>query len=75
MNFLCPSCRTPLPRAFEAVRNEAARMGAAVERSELIGLIPRDAARGWAAADIKLDNFSESRILESRLQDVGLLEK
>jgi glutamate formiminotransferase len=65
--------RTSLPRAYEAVRDEAARMGAAVDRSELIGLIPRAAVRGWNATDVKLEGFSKSRILENKLTDVGLL--
>jgi glutamate formiminotransferase len=66
--------QTPIPRAYEAVRAEAARMGVDVKRSELIGLIPRQAAAGWLPADIRLADFSERRILEYRLQKAGLAE-
>jgi glutamate formiminotransferase len=65
---------TPIPLAYEAVRAEAARMGVDVERSELIGLIPRQAAAGWLPADIRLEDFSERRILEHRLQEAGLTD-
>jgi glutamate formiminotransferase len=64
--------QTPLPRAYDAVRAEAARLGAEIDRSELIGLIPEQAAAGWNAADIRLEDFSENRILEHRLKEVGL---
>jgi glutamate formiminotransferase len=66
--------QTSIPRAYEAVHAEAARMGVDVERSELIGLIPRQAAAGWLPADIRLEDFSERRILEHRLQEIGLAE-
>jgi glutamate formiminotransferase len=67
--------RTPLPRVFAAVREEAARLGAGIDRSELIGLIPEGAAAGWNAADLRLEGFSEDRILENRLRKAGLLEE
>jgi glutamate formiminotransferase len=66
--------RTPLRRAYDAVRVEAERLGARIERSELIGLIPRAATVGWTAADIRLEGFSESRTLEYRLKEAGLPE-
>ncbi len=66
--------RTSLPQAYHAVRAEAGRLGAGIERSELIGLIPQQAALGWSAADIKLQDFSETRILEYRLKEAGLIE-
>jgi glutamate formiminotransferase len=64
--------RTPLRRAYEAVRAEAGRRGVRIECSELIGLIPRAAAAGWTPEEIQLKDFSESRILECRLREVGL---
>ena len=67
--------RTSLRQAYDAVQAEAGRFGAEIDRSELIGLIPQEAARGWIAADIRLENFSESRILEFRLEELGLLEE
>ncbi|HEY9423121.1 MAG TPA: glutamate formiminotransferase, partial [Thermoanaerobaculia bacterium] len=38
--------RTPVPRALERVREEAAVMGTRVLESEVIGLIPQEAVRG-----------------------------
>jgi glutamate formiminotransferase len=63
---------TSVPQAFRAVRSEAARLGVGIEFSELIGLLPQEAARGWTPGDVRLENFSESRILECRLKEVGL---
>ncbi len=66
--------QTSLRQAFYAARAEAVRLGAEVDRSELIGLIPQDATRGWKPADLRLEEFSESRILECRLKQVGLID-
>ena len=67
--------QTSVPQAYGAVLLEAGRLGVELDRSELIGLLPQDAARGWNAADLRLVGFSESRILERRLQETGLLEE
>jgi hypothetical protein len=45
-----------------------------IDSSELVGLIPQAACRNWSAEDIRLKDFSESRILEWRLKEVGLTE-
>lgn len=63
---------TSVRQVYDAVDAEAGRLGAEIDRSELIGLIPQDATRGWNAVDIRLENFSESRILENRLKEFGL---
>jgi len=67
--------QTSVPQAYDAVRAEAGSLGAEIDCSELIGLIPRAACRDWSAADVRLEDFSESRILEVRLRQVGLLEE
>ncbi|MBN1437842.1 MAG: glutamate formimidoyltransferase [Anaerolineales bacterium] len=65
--------RTSVRQAFEAVRAEAASLGAEIEKSELVGLIPHEAAAGWDPENLRLTDFSDSRILEVRLREVGLL--
>ena len=67
--------QTSLRRAFDAVRAEAGRLGAEIDSSELIGLIPQEATLGWSAADIQLKDFSDRKILECRLMEVGLIEE
>ena len=66
--------RTSLPQAYRAVRAEADLLGVRIERSELIGLIPRAAAAGWDAEEVRLEKFSPERILEHRLREAGLLK-
>ncbi len=67
--------RTSLQQAFEAVRGEAAALGTQIDRSELIGLVPRDAMLGIDPADLKIENYSAEKILERRLMDAGLMEQ
>jgi glutamate formiminotransferase/formiminotetrahydrofolate cyclodeaminase len=52
---------------FEMIRHEAARHGAAVHHSELVGLIPQEALADVAVWYTQLDGFSPEQILESRL--------
>jgi glutamate formiminotransferase len=66
--------RTSLKDAFEAVRLEAATLGTRIDRSELIGLVPRDAMLGIDPVELRLENYSEEKILEHRLIDAGLIE-
>jgi glutamate formiminotransferase len=67
--------RTSLPQAFDAVKREATLLETEIDRSQLIGLIPQDAARGWNAADLRLEDFSDCRILEHQLEKAGLWEQ
>jgi glutamate formiminotransferase len=64
--------RTSLKTAFDAVRSEAETLGTRIDRSELIGLVPRDALLGIDPVEVGLINFSEDKILERRLMDAGL---
>jgi glutamate formiminotransferase len=66
--------QTSVPQAYGAVSAEADRLGAAIDCSELIGLIPQEACRGWSATELRLKDFYDSRILECRLHEAGLIE-
>ncbi len=59
--------RTPLHRAFEAVREEAAAHGVAVRDSEIVGLAPAAALLPAAARALRLDGFAPRRVLDLRL--------
>lgn len=63
--------RTPLFRAFDLVRREAARDGVTVAGSEIVGLVP--AAALLAAADyyLQIERFDPSQVLEHRLLRPG----
>lgn len=59
---------TGMAEAFEAVRREAAALGADVAGSEIIGLVPR---RAWEQAAGKLmaaENYSPGRLLENQME-------
>ena len=58
---------TPPLAAFTAVEREAARLGVAVVRSELVGLLPQAALIGTSASALRLDGFRDDQILEVRL--------
>lgn len=60
--------KTPLPRVIELIRIEAARYGASIESSELIGLIPQEALLNSASWYLHLDNFSLESVLEERIR-------
>jgi glutamate formiminotransferase len=59
--------QTSIGRAFEAVRDEARRMGVKVRGAEIVGLVPRAALDRNAAYFPLLENFSEIMILENLL--------
>jgi glutamate formiminotransferase/formiminotetrahydrofolate cyclodeaminase len=59
--------QTPIHRAFEMVKREAARYGVAVAGSEIVGLIPQAALDACSEFYMQLENFSEDLILEKRL--------
>jgi glutamate formiminotransferase len=46
---------------------EAAALGAAVERAELVGLMPAGAAAAAAGAALRIEGFDASRLIETRL--------
>ncbi len=60
--------RTGIEAAFEEVRSEAEKAGVAVLGSELVGLVPLEALVRCAGHFLKLENFRQSQILETRIQ-------
>ncbi|MGQ9734802.1 MAG: glutamate formimidoyltransferase [Candidatus Bipolaricaulia bacterium] len=60
--------KTPLHRAFELIKREAARYGVPVVGSEIVGLVPQEALNMAAEYYLQLENFRpELIILEERL--------
>lgn len=63
--------RTPIFRVFEMVRREAARYGASIVGSEIVGLIPKKALEATGDFYLQLENFDpQKQILENRLAAV-----
>ena len=60
--------RTSVARVVEFVRREAARYGAAITHTELVGLIPRAALVDAAQWYLQLDGLQADQILENRLE-------
>jgi glutamate formiminotransferase len=50
------------------VKDEAARLGAGIAASEIVGLIPQRALDSAAGIDLQLENFSATQVFENRLQ-------
>ena len=63
--------QTPVHRVFEAVRAEAARYGAAIAGSEIVGLIPKKALEMTAEWYLRAENFRPDLVLENRLAAAG----
>jgi glutamate formiminotransferase len=61
--------KTPVYRAVEMVRREAARYGVNVIGTELIGLIPAEAIYDTADYYLQMENFHASQILENKLME------
>src|ERR1700682_4197537 len=59
--------QTPVHRAFEFVKREAARYGVIPVSSEIVGLIPKKALEQAAEWFLQVENFDSSLILENRL--------
>ena len=59
---------TPIQRAFDAVKREAARHGVNVLESEIVGLVPSAALSGTSAVDLQLVGFTRDKVLENRLR-------
>jgi len=62
--------QTPVHRAFEMVKREAARYGVLPVSSEIVGLIPKKALEHAAEWFLQVENFDSSLILENRLAAV-----
>jgi glutamate formiminotransferase len=59
---------TGIGQAYEAVRQEAERAGVEIVSTEIVGLIPEKALDREAEYFQKLENFSNDKIFEHRLQ-------
>lgn len=59
--------KTALQVVVELVRREAARYGALISHSELVGLIPQQALLDAATWYLQLDGFKPDQVLENRL--------
>ena len=60
--------RTPIHRAVEAVRREAARFGVGVEETEVVGLVPENALFDAAEYYLQLNNFDRGTVLERKVR-------
>jgi glutamate formiminotransferase/formiminotetrahydrofolate cyclodeaminase len=63
--------KTPIHRALELVRREAARYGARVEESEVVGLVPEDALFDAAEFYLQLNKFDRATILERKVREAS----
>ncbi|TAM80108.1 MAG: glutamate formimidoyltransferase [Acidobacteria bacterium] len=61
---------TSIGTVFDAVAAEAKRTDVAIESSEIVGLVPRQAIETTDIPRLKLQNFSPQLILENRLAEV-----
>jgi glutamate formiminotransferase len=61
--------QTPIHRVVEMIRREAARYGAAIVSSEVVGLMPNEALVDAARFYLQLDGFSPEQVLENRLAE------
>lgn len=62
--------KTPLHRAYEAVRTEAAAHGVTPTWSEIVGLVPERVLLEAGARHVQLRNYSPSMLLERKVRDV-----
>lgn len=60
---------TPIWRAFEAVKSEAAARGVEVTWSEIVGLVPERAVLETAAHGVMLRGFTKAMVLEQKVAD------
>ncbi len=63
---------TSMSAVFDRLRIEASQFGVAIDSSEIIGLMPRDALGGASPQQLKIANFNRQRLLEHHL---GAAEK
>ncbi|HEX6536694.1 MAG TPA: glutamate formimidoyltransferase [Gemmatimonadaceae bacterium] len=60
--------KTPVHRAYDMVRMEAAARGVQTTWSEIVGLVPEQALIDAGARHLQLANFSPDQVLERRLR-------
>lgn len=62
--------KTPLHRAYEAVRTEAAAFGVTPTWSEIVGLVPERVLIEAGARHVQLRGYSPSMLLERKVREV-----
>jgi glutamate formiminotransferase/formiminotetrahydrofolate cyclodeaminase len=67
--------QTPVHRAFDMVKMEAAASGVATTWSEIVGLIPEQALFEAAARHLQLANFDPDQVLERRVRAASAAEQ
>jgi glutamate formiminotransferase/formiminotetrahydrofolate cyclodeaminase len=60
--------QTPMHRAFDAVRTEAAANGVGITWSEIVGLVPERALFDAAVRHLQLDRFTVDQVLERKVR-------
>jgi len=60
--------KTPIFRAFELIKREAARYGVPVVESEIVGFVPSAALVAAAEWYLQLEGFDEEQVLEARIR-------
>jgi len=61
--------RTPIHRALELVRSEAARYGVSVRECELVGMAPLEALAEAAGYYLQIPGFDSAKVIEHHLLD------
>ena len=61
--------KTALYRSFELIKTEAARYGATVAGSEIVGLVPMEALIDTTVYYLGMENFSMEQVLETRIME------
>lgn len=68
--------KTPIHRVFELIKIEAARYGARVMGSEIIGLVPQSALLEAAAHYLQVENWDPDKmVLENRMEAAQAAER
>lgn len=60
---------TGMDAAYNAIVQEAQRLGVEIDSAEIVGLVPRAALNREAAYFSKLENFSAAKILENQIAE------
>ena len=66
--------RTPLHVVLEEVIRLAAEQQTALDRTELIGLIPQEALWQTAAHFLKLPDFTSTRVIETAIHQAVMIK-
>lgn len=62
---------SPIGRVLEMIRREAARYGAGIHHTEIVGLVPQEALVDAAVWYTQMDQLRPNQVLETRLYEAG----